>query len=71
MFSEWIHNGAKMFELFTGTLNAIAIGLIAETGALRSTGSRSGSYRQSVHQLTPEAQREWAMANARIVSLNR
>lgn len=71
MFSERIHNWAKIFELFTGTMKAIAIATVPETDALRSTGPRARSYRTSVHQSTPETQREWAMANVRIVSLNR
>jgi len=71
MFSERMHNWAKIFELFTGAMNAIAIGVIPEKGALRSTGQQARSYRTSALQSTLESQREWAMANARIVSLNR
>ena len=71
MFSERLHNWAKIFELLTGTMKAIAIVLIPEAGALHSTGPRVRSYRTSVHQPTLETQREWAVANARIVSLNR
>jgi hypothetical protein len=71
MFSERIHNWAKILELFTGAMNAIAIGVIPETSALQSTGPQARSYRASVHQSALETQREWAMANARIASLNR
>jgi hypothetical protein len=71
MFSERIHNWAKIFELLTGTMKAIAIVLIPEAGALHSTGPQVRSYRTSVHQPTLETQREWAVANARIASLNR
>jgi cytolysin (calcineurin-like family phosphatase) len=69
MFSERVYNWAKMFELFTGTMKAIAIGLILETDALRSTQPQARSYRTSVHQSAPETQREWAMVNARIFRL--
>lgn len=71
MFSERIHNWAKIFELFTGAMKAIAIGMIPETGALQSTGPQARSYRTSVHESAYETQREWAMANARIASVNR
>jgi len=71
MFSERIHNWAKIFELFTGTMKAVAMGVIPETGALHSTGPQARSYRTSVHHLALETQREWAMANARIASVNR
>jgi hypothetical protein len=71
MFSERIHNWAKIFELFTGTMKAIAIGVIPETGALQSTGPQARSYRTSVHQSALETQREWAMVNARIATVNR
>lgn len=71
MFSEMIHNWAKILELFTGTMSTIAIGMIPERGALRLTGLQARSYRTSVQQLAPETEREWVIANARIVSLNR
>jgi hypothetical protein len=71
MFSERMHNWAKIFELFTGAMNAIAIGVMLQTGALRSTGPQARMYRTSVLRSSIESQREWAMANARIVSLNR
>jgi len=78
MFSERTHNWAKIFELLTGTMKAIAIVLMPEARAaslderrLPSTGPQVRSYRTSVHQPTLETQREWAVANARIASLNR
>lgn len=37
MFSEKVHNWAKIFELFTDAMKAIAIGIIPETGALQPT----------------------------------
>ena len=72
MFSERLHNWAKIFELFTGTMKGIATDVVIfEAKALRSTGPQATSYRTSVHQSAHETQREWARATARIASLNR
>lgn len=71
MFSEKLHNWAKIFELFTGAMKVIAIGMIPETGALQPTQPQPRSYSTSVHPSASEAQREWAMANVRIANVNR
>jgi len=71
MFSERIHNWGRIFELFTGAIRAVAIGVvIPETSGLQSA-EHAKSYGRALHQSVHETQSEWAMANVRLASVNR
>jgi len=70
MFSERIPNWAKITDSLTLTVKAIAIQMIPEPSALQSTGPYK-SRKITERQMNLEIQRDRAMANLRLVNLNR
>jgi len=71
MFSERMPNWAKMTDFLTSALKTISTNATIKTSALRSKKTFQRSHETSIHEMNLETQRARAVANLRLVNVNR